>query len=46
MIPVGQQNNEQFIYLIDKNLNGEITKQKILSVRYVPLTSKEEQLGF
>jgi len=46
MIPVGKQNYEQYIYLIDKDTQGNITEQKILSVRYVPLTSRKSQIGF
>ena len=44
VIPVGSQINEQYIYVIDKDKNGEISKRKELSVRYVPLTSAQEQL--
>ena len=42
MIPVGKYN--QFIYLIDKDEKGNLTKNAALSVRYVPLTDKEKQL--
>ena len=43
-IPVGGQNEAQWIYIIDKDLNGNLKTQKILSVCYVPLTSVEKQL--
>ncbi len=43
VIPVGKY--YQFIYLIDKDLNGNVTKDAVLTVRYVPLTDKEKQLA-
>ena len=43
-IPVGGQYESQYIYIIDKDSNGKITEQKVLSVNYVPLTSAEKQL--
>jgi protein-L-isoaspartate(D-aspartate) O-methyltransferase len=43
MIPVGEL--FQYIYLIDKDMNGNIKKEPMLSVRYVPLTDKEKQLA-
>ncbi len=46
MIPVGKQNEVQSIYFIDKDLDGKLSEQKILQVRYVPLTSKEKQLSY
>jgi protein-L-isoaspartate(D-aspartate) O-methyltransferase len=45
MIPVGVQNSSQYIYLIDKDVEGNLTKNAILPVRYVPLTSIDDQLG-
>ena len=44
VIPVGGQYEGQYIYVIDKDKNGKITQKKDLSVRYVPLTSRERQL--
>jgi len=44
MIPVGKNIENQFIYIVDKNLKGEVNWSKVLSVRYVPLTSKDKQL--
>ena len=44
VIPVGSQIEGQYIYVIDKDKNGKISKKKELSVRYVPLTSAKEQL--
>ena len=44
VMPLGPQ-GDQYIYIIDKDLNGKITCQKGLSVRYVPLTSVKNQLN-
>ena len=44
VIPVGSQIEGQYIYVIDKDINGKISQRKELSVRYVPLTSAKEQL--
>lgn len=46
MIPVGKEDSDQYIYLVDKDNQGNISKQKLLGVRYVPLTSKENQVGY
>lgn len=43
MIPVGKY--YQYIYLIDKDLEGNISKDAVSSVRFVPLTDKEKQLA-
>lgn len=43
-IPVGGQNEPQWIYVIDKDSNGKISQQRALSVNYVPLTDAEKQL--
>ena len=44
-IPIGNDSNNQWIYIIDKDLNGNLKSQKILSVCYVPLTSVQKQLN-
>ena len=44
-IPVGGQNEDQWIYLVDKDEKGNISKQKLFGVTYVPLTDKETQLN-
>ena len=44
VMPLGPQ-GDQYIYLIDKDLKGNINFTKGLSVRYVPLTSPENQLN-
>ena len=46
VIPVGEEGGAQFIYIIDKDKNGVLTKNKGLCVSYVPLTSAEKQLGY
>ena len=42
VMPLGPQ-GDQYIYLIDKDLKGNISCMKGLSVRYVPLTSEKNQ---
>ena len=44
VVPVGGQNEGQYINIIDKGINGKISIRKELSVRYVPLTSVKNQL--
>ena len=44
-IPVGKVNEDQWIYLVDKNEKGEIKEQKIMGVSYVPLTDVKTQLN-
>ena len=44
-IPVGEQYEDQWIYLVDKDQDGNISKKKLMCVTYVPLTDKEKQLG-
>ena len=43
VMPLGPQ-GDQYIYIIDKHPNGNITKMQGLSVRYVPLTTPEKQI--
>lgn len=45
MIPVGKDKWNQQICLVDKDLNGNVKMNNVLSVSYVPLTSVEAQLG-
>ena len=42
-IPVGKL--DQYIYLVDKDSNGNVTKTKLMGVWYVPLTDKEKQIN-
>jgi hypothetical protein len=44
MIPVGKYPDNQYIYFIDKDMDGNIIEKATLGVRYVPLTSVDEQL--
>ena len=44
-IPVGGVYDDQWIYLVDKDKDGNISKQKLMCVTYVPLTDKEKQLN-
>ena len=43
-IPIGLDPDNQYIYVVDKDLNGNVTSNKTISVCYVLLTSKEKQL--
>ena len=43
-IPVGEQNDSQWIYIVKKDAMGIVTKERVLSVNYVPLTSADKQL--
>lgn len=43
--PVGKQDKGQSIYVIDKDLNGQIKETKVMDVRYGSLQSVESQLG-
>ena len=38
-IPIGS--GEQYIYVIDKDEQGNISKNKLFGVRYVPLTDQK-----
>ena len=44
VIPVGKQNEGQYINIIDKDQNGKTSTRRELSVRYVPLTDVVNQL--
>jgi protein-L-isoaspartate O-methyltransferase len=43
-VPVGRSGGIQSIYLIDKDEQDQISKQPLMDVLYVPLTSLENQL--
>ncbi|KAI9188310.1 hypothetical protein H9P43_002701 [Blastocladiella emersonii ATCC 22665] len=45
IIPVGPQHGFQELVQVDKDVHGNVTSKELLGVRYVPLTSKEAQLG-
>lgn len=44
-IPIGLDLDNQWIYVVNKDLNGNVTYEKTISVCYVLLTSKEKQLA-
>ena len=46
MIPVGGENEAQYVVLVDKDEDGNVNQEKILPVRYVPLCSKEHQIKY
>ena len=43
-IPVGEEGDTQWLSIVDKDLNGKITQEKVMGVCYVPLTTPEKQL--
>ena len=44
VIPVGAENDDQMLEVIEKRKGGEVRRRKVTGVRYVPLTSKHHQL--
>ncbi|XP_027049191.1 protein-L-isoaspartate(D-aspartate) O-methyltransferase-like isoform X2 [Pocillopora damicornis] len=42
-IPVGPISGDQWLEQIDKDKDGNIVRQKLMGVRYVPLTDREQQ---
>lgn len=45
LIPVGEAHSDQRFVQVDKDQNGEITARDLMGVIYVPLTTKERQMG-
>lgn len=43
-VPLDQSYGGQSIYIIEKDEKGELKKQALMDVLYVPLTSLESQL--
>lgn len=43
VIPVGKQNQTQYLVTVTKNKNGRISSKTHYPVRFVPMTGKEEQ---
>jgi len=37
-VPVGDANGDQYIWVVDKAVDGTVTREKLFGVRYVPLT--------
>ncbi|KRX07523.1 hypothetical protein PPERSA_11072 [Pseudocohnilembus persalinus] len=46
VIPVGSELAGQEFQVVDKDYNGQITSKSVLGVRYVPLTSREQQIKY
>ena len=40
VIPVGKQYEIQYLWIITKEVGGQIKKEKILPVRFVPMVTK------
>jgi protein-L-isoaspartate(D-aspartate) O-methyltransferase len=45
ILPVGPAKDTQVYTKVDKLSNGSIREEKLLEVRFVPLTDKEKQLS-
>lgn len=43
VVPVGPQNGDQTLEVIDKKLDGSLSKERLMGVVYVPLTDAESQ---
>lgn len=43
MLPVGPANGSQVLEVIDKKLDGSISRDKLMGVVYVPLTDEKSQ---
>ena len=43
VIPVGTQGYNQVLEVVDKLPNGEIKRERLFSVVYVPLTDRKSQ---
>eukprot|EP00026_Physarum_polycephalum_P014319 Phypoly_transcript_14819.p1 GENE.Phypoly_transcript_14819~~Phypoly_transcript_14819.p1 ORF type:complete len:230 (+),score=30.69 Phypoly_transcript_14819:136-825(+) len=43
VIPVGPQGGDQYLVQVDKDINNKITTKRLLGVRFVPLTGREDQ---
>ncbi|KAI5478037.1 protein-L-isoaspartate (D-aspartate) O-methyltransferase [Pseudohyphozyma bogoriensis] len=42
-VPVGPDGGDQSVWLVEKALDGEVKKDRLFGVRYVPLTEREKQ---
>ncbi|KAJ3091238.1 Protein-L-isoaspartate(D-aspartate) O-methyltransferase [Quaeritorhiza haematococci] len=45
VIPVGGEHDDQVLCQYDKDQSGKVTRKALMGVMYVPLTSKEHQVG-
>lgn len=43
VLPVGASYGEQVLEVVDKNLDGSISREKLMGVVYVPLTDAAKQ---
>lgn len=43
-IPVGPTHGDQWLEQIDKDKDGNIVRQRLMGVRYVPLTDRAQQI--
>ena len=43
-IPVGEENETQWLSIVDKDFSGKVTQEKVMGICYVPLTTPEKQL--
>jgi protein-L-isoaspartate O-methyltransferase len=46
VIPVGPHGYQQIIRVVKDAVDGKITTEPLLDVRYVPLTAREKQWGY
>ena len=42
-VPVGPEHGEQYLEQIDKEDDGNISRKRLMGVRYVPLVNKEQK---
>ena len=45
IIPLGPEGGRQTLDLVEKDMDGKVTKTKLMGVRYVPLCEKRYQLN-
>lgn len=43
VLPVGPKNGDQVLEVIDKKLDGSLSRERLMGVVYVPLTDAESQ---
>lgn len=43
MLPIGPKSGDQVLEVIDKRLDGSLSREKLMGVIYVPLTDAESQ---